>query len=69
MIVAVDATNKQITFTFTTEEWDVLVWARNKHGATAVKEGFRDWLHNWWRQRENERLKTLEQSIPEGLGG
>jgi len=67
MTVTTNATAKAITLTFTDVEWSVLLWAVNRHGADVIKDGFRQWLKNWWGQQENERLQTLTNPMPTEL--
>ena len=67
MTITTNAPAKTITLAFNDVEWNVLFWAVNRHGADTVKNGFRQWLKEWWRQQENERLKALESPMPTEL--
>ncbi|KKU98292.1 MAG: hypothetical protein UY28_C0004G0030 [Candidatus Amesbacteria bacterium GW2011_GWB1_48_13] len=67
MDVTVIAPAKTISIVLTQMEWDVLVWASQKHGKDVARQLFKDWLLHMWQQKENERLKTLENTVPPEL--
>ena len=67
MKITIDAPNKSVNIIFSLVEWDVLVWARQRFGATVLRDWLKDWLRTRWRLQEQERLNTLANTEPEEL--
>ena len=64
MDVTVIAPTKTISIVLTQVEWDVLGWARNKHGLGVIQDVFKAWLRHNWSGKETERLEALKNKVP-----
>lgn len=67
MVVKLDDPRKAVTYTFTDEEWSVLTWIRQRHGADAEEDLMKNWLRSMWEQKEDIRLDSLKTAVPPEL--
>ena len=67
MIINTDNTNKVISVSFSTIEWDTLVWAKSVHGEGVLESLLRNWLKSMWLQQEQKRLDKERRIVPAAL--
>lgn len=68
MTITTDGPNKKVTIVFNQDEWDVVIWARQKFGVNMLKEKLVDWLKALWNQKEDERLLSSRLVMPSTIG-